>query len=102
MSSDRLHWSEALSRQAEIAKQAAADLGIPLGIISIAPPETEDAPGTVGKLPTSESRIMYRGRAVSEPVCPANVMRAYAHSRVPCPLSFGVPLFERSDLLFDS
>ena len=71
VSSDLLHWSEALSRQAEIAKQAAEELEIPLGIISIADPEETDAPGTVGKLPTSESGIMYRGRATEELVAEA-------------------------------
>jgi len=66
VSSDRLHWSEALSQQAEIAKQAAAELGIPLGIISIAQPEMTDAPSSVGVLPPSESGIMYRGRATEK------------------------------------
>ncbi|MGB2983287.1 MAG: radical SAM protein [Candidatus Bipolaricaulia bacterium] len=66
VSSDLLHWSEELSRQAEIAKQAAKELGIPLGIISIAQPETPDAPSAVGKLPSSESGIMYRGRAIEK------------------------------------
>jgi len=63
VSSDVLHWSVALSRQAKNVKQAAAELGIPLGIISIAPPETANALSAVGKLPPSESGIMYRGRA---------------------------------------
>ena len=66
VSSDRLHWNEALNRQAQIATQAAGDLGIPLGIISIASPETADAPSSVGVLPPSESGIMYRGRAVAK------------------------------------
>jgi hypothetical protein len=65
VSSDRLHWSEKLSRQAEIATQAATELGIPLGIISIASPEAE-APSAVGRLPASESGIMYRGRATQD------------------------------------
>ena len=65
VSSDRLHWDETLSRQAEIAKQAAAELGIPLGFISIAPPEA-NAPGATGTLPAGESGIMYRGRAVEK------------------------------------
>ena len=66
VSSDLLHWSETLSRQSEIATQAAAELGIPLGIISIAPPEATDAPSAIGKLPSSESGIMYRGRATEK------------------------------------
>jgi hypothetical protein len=66
VSSDRLHWSEELSRQTEIATQGAAELGIPLGIISIAQPEATDAPSVVGVLPPSESGIMYRGRAVEK------------------------------------
>jgi hypothetical protein len=71
VSSDRLHWSEAISRQAQIATQAAEELGIPLGIISIAQPETADAPSVVGVLPPSESGIMYRGRATEELVADA-------------------------------
>ena len=65
VSNDRLHWDETLSRQAEIATQAANELGIPLGFISIASPET-DAPGAIGTLPAGESGIMYRGRATEE------------------------------------
>jgi hypothetical protein len=65
VSSDLLHWNEALSRQAEVARQAAAQLGIPLGFISIASPEA-DAPGAIGTLPPGESGIMYRGRAVEK------------------------------------
>ncbi len=65
VSSDLLHWNETLSRQAEIARQAAERLGIPLGFISIAPPEM-DAPGAIGTLPEGESGIMYRGRAVEK------------------------------------
>jgi hypothetical protein len=63
VSSDRLHWSEALSRQAEVTTCAAKELGIPLGIISIARPESANAPSAVGVLPPSESRITHRGRA---------------------------------------
>jgi len=65
VSSDRLHWSEERSRQAQIATRAAEELGIPLGIISIASPEA-GAPGAVGKLPPDESGIMFRGRAVEK------------------------------------
>ena len=65
VSSDRLHWDETLSRQAEIATQAAAELGIPLGFISIASPEA-NAPGATGTLPAGEPGIMYRGRAVEK------------------------------------
>jgi len=65
VSSDLLHWNEPLSRQAEVARQAATQLGIPLGFISIASPET-DAPGAIGTLPEGESGIMCRGRAVEK------------------------------------
>ena len=70
VSSDRLHWDEMRNRQVGIAAKAADDLGIPLGFISIAEPET-DAPGAVGVLPPSESGIMYRGRAVEKLVADA-------------------------------
>lgn len=65
VSSDLYHYSEAISEQAQNASQAAEQLGIPLGYISIAQPEVEDAPSNVGQLP-ADSGVMYRGRAVEK------------------------------------
>lgn len=63
ISSDLYHWSEELSRQAEVAQAAARELGIPIGVISVAQPEAMDAARSVGQLPTGDSAVMYRGRA---------------------------------------
>ena len=62
VSSDLYHYSEAISQQAQNASQAAEQLGIPLGFISVAQPEAEDAPDSLGQLP-EEAGVMYRGRA---------------------------------------
>jgi hypothetical protein len=63
VSSDLFHYDELLSRQARHATQAAEEIGIPVGTISIARPETEGLDPVVGQLPTDESGVMYRGRA---------------------------------------
>jgi hypothetical protein len=63
VSSDLFHYDATLSRQAENASQAAEELGIPIGTISIAHPETEKVDPAIGQLPTEESGVMYRGRA---------------------------------------
>jgi MoaA/NifB/PqqE/SkfB family radical SAM enzyme len=66
ISSDLYHWSEALSRQMQNARAAAEQLGIPLGVISIAQPEAANAASTTGQLPAAESAVMYRGRAAQK------------------------------------
>jgi len=63
VSSDVYHWNEKLSQQARNASQAAQQLEIPLGVISIAEPEATSAEAAVGQLPPEESGVMYRGRA---------------------------------------
>ncbi|MGB3701995.1 MAG: radical SAM protein [Anaerolineales bacterium] len=63
VSSDLFHYDETLSRQAKNASLAAEELGIPIGTISIAHPETGEADPAVGQLPPDESGVMYRGRA---------------------------------------
>lgn len=63
VSNDIYHWDEVLGQHVAHAQQAAADLGIPIGTISIAQPETAEAARAQGKLPDGESRVMYRGRA---------------------------------------
>src|SRR5512136_2966815 len=62
VSSDEYHYDEMLSQQAQNAQTAADRLGIPIGTISVAPPEMADPTQAVGQLPESESGVMYRGR----------------------------------------
>jgi MoaA/NifB/PqqE/SkfB family radical SAM enzyme len=66
ISSDLYHWSERLSQQAKNAGAAAEQLGIPLGVISVAEPEATNAASAVGQLPAGESAVMYRGRAAEK------------------------------------
>jgi hypothetical protein len=63
ISSDLFHYSESISIQAKNAQLAAEQLGIPLGVISIAHPEDTVASAGVGKIAEGESSVMYRGRA---------------------------------------
>lgn len=63
VSSDLFHYDEELSQQARNACQAAEELGIPIGTISIASPGADGADPAVGQLPPDESGVMYRGRA---------------------------------------
>jgi hypothetical protein len=66
VSSDLYHADERISRQARFAAQAAQQLGIPCGLIQVAPPETGDALSTHGRIESGdEAGLMYRGRAVS-------------------------------------
>lgn len=73
VSSDLYHWSEELSRQAKNAMEAAHQLGISTGVISIAQPGISDSTAVVEKLPTSESPVMYRGRAAEKLVGQAHL-----------------------------
>ena len=66
VSSDLFHYSEMMSFQADNAQRAAQELEIPIGVISIAKPESEHADAAVGTLPEGESGVMYRGRAVDK------------------------------------
>jgi hypothetical protein len=66
VSSDLFHYNETLSRQVQNASQAAEDLGIPLGTISIAHPEGGEVEAAKGQLPLDESGVMYRGRAAEQ------------------------------------
>ncbi len=63
ISSDKYHYNEELSRQANNARAAADRLGIPIGLISIAQPQTIEAEFSFGQLQAGESSVMYRGRA---------------------------------------
>jgi hypothetical protein len=63
VSSDLFHYSEVTSMQSRLASQAAKQLGIPIGVITVAQPENADTPIVSGQLPESESGVMFRGRA---------------------------------------
>jgi MoaA/NifB/PqqE/SkfB family radical SAM enzyme len=66
VSSDLFHYDETLSLQAKNASQAAEELGIPIGTISIAQPGNDSADPAIGQLPPDESGVMYRGRAAEK------------------------------------
>jgi hypothetical protein len=66
ISSDEYHWNEKLSRLAQNARLAAEQLGIPIGLLSVAQPEDTHAALAVGQLPPGESAVMYRGRAAEK------------------------------------
>jgi hypothetical protein len=63
VSSDLFHYSEKISQQSRFASQAAEQLGIPLGVISVAKPEALQDTEQVGQLPLGDASVMYRGRA---------------------------------------
>ena len=66
ISSDLYHYDEALSQQAINAQIAAEQLGIPLGIISVAQPESKTGEEPIGQLPIGDSIVMCRGRAAEK------------------------------------
>lgn len=66
VSSDLFHYDQLMSQQAKNACQAAEELGIPIGTISIATPETLEVDPAVGQLPLDESGVMFRGRAAAK------------------------------------
>ena len=63
VSSDGYHGSGDDFRNAETARAAARQLGIPVDFISVAEPEASDTCGAAGKLPAGESAVLFRGRA---------------------------------------
>ena len=75
LSSDLYHWDREHAELTQHALNAAEDLNIPFGAISIAQPEAFDAASAVGQLPVGESSVMYRGRAAYQ-----LAGRAAAHS----------------------
>lgn len=84
VSSDLFHYSELISRQAKDAEEAAADLGIPVGTITIARPEDAEAEAGKGQIPEGGSGVMYRGRAARKlaphvPLRPWDLFTACPH-----------------------
>jgi len=66
ISSDLFHYDEMISEQAKNTSAAAEELGIPLGMISIAKPSTSQDTYSIGMIEQGESDIMYRGRAAEK------------------------------------
>ncbi|MFO7944667.1 MAG: hypothetical protein R6U51_10260 [Anaerolineales bacterium] len=66
ISTDRYHNNDEMEEWAKNAVQAAKHLEIPVGTISIAQPEDQNAPSVKGVLPQGLSEVRYRGRAAQE------------------------------------
>ncbi len=66
ISTDLYHFSEKVSQQSKHVREAAAKLGIPVGVIQVAEPEASDAAAAKGTLPPGQTRVMYRGRAAAK------------------------------------
>jgi len=66
ISSDSYHQGENLGKGVEAARQAALDVGIDPGVISIAQPCEADTSAALGVLPDGLSEVRYRGRAARE------------------------------------
>jgi hypothetical protein len=89
ISTDLFHYNEMVSRQAGYCQAAAKQLGIGVGVISIAQPETGGA-SVVGQLPPGVGAVMFRGRAAvklvgSVPQQPWQTMTACPHENLDSP-----------------
>jgi MoaA/NifB/PqqE/SkfB family radical SAM enzyme len=65
VSSDSYHEDEPLGLKAGFAREAAAKLGIPAGVISIARPREPGGASPSGQLDRGLSSVMYKGRAAA-------------------------------------
>jgi len=63
VSSDAYHRSQENDRRTRLARSAAAELGIPMDVISIAPPEATHVASRRGQIAPGESAVVFRGRA---------------------------------------
>ena len=84
VSSDLFHQSDEMDRTARNAAEAADQLGIPVGTISIAQPTGEDTGATVGQLPLGESAVQFRGRAAEKLVDSVALLPWESFSECPC------------------
>ncbi len=67
VSSDLYHYTEMMSVHARNIIDAANQLHIPIGMISVAQPEGREAVCSYGQIPEGEpAQVMYRGRAISQ------------------------------------
>ncbi len=62
-SSDLYHCSTPVNPLPGFAEQAAQELGIPTGVITVAQPTSADARSVSSELPAGETTVQYRGRA---------------------------------------
>jgi len=65
VSCDLFHYSAEMFQQAQNAVEAAQQLGIPVGTISVAQPEETNTDSSLGQL-ESGAAVMYRGRAIEK------------------------------------
>jgi len=72
ISSDAYHWNAKDDRRTERAKEAAAALGIPMDVISIAPPEATHVASRRGQIAPGDSAVVFRGRAAQRLVSRAD------------------------------
>ena len=89
ISTDLFHYSEMISRQAACCQAAAKQLGIGVGVISIARPQGGGA-ASVGQLPPGVGTVMFRGRAAAKladgaPQQPWQSMAICPHERLDAP-----------------
>jgi len=63
ISCDSYHGSDESRERAQTAIAAARKLGISVGDISIAEPDSTDSPAGIGQIAPGDSAVMYRGRA---------------------------------------
>ncbi len=66
ISSDAYHWDEKYRRHTDNARAVSEQLAIPVGFISIAQPEKTHSTQASGQIPTGESAVVFRGRAVEK------------------------------------
>ena len=66
VSSDLFHYDQKISRQSKWTIAAADQLGIPIGVISIAQSDQVEDDQASSELPVGEAEVMYRGRAAEK------------------------------------
>jgi organic radical activating enzyme len=66
LSSDAYHCNDGPDQQTRVAAEAAEQMGIPEGVISIAQPEDTHVSSAVGQTPEGQSAVVFRGRAVEK------------------------------------
>jgi MoaA/NifB/PqqE/SkfB family radical SAM enzyme len=66
VSDDLFHNNELLGRNAQNVSEAARQLNIPLGVISVCQPEETSATPSHGMIESGGSAVMYRGRAIEK------------------------------------
>jgi hypothetical protein len=83
VSSDLFHHSDEMDRTGRNAATAAEQLGIPVGTISIAQPDS-GACSAVGQLPLGESAVQFRGRAAEKLVDGMPLLPWVGFTECPC------------------